>query len=68
MLRRAHCYTCKQSQPFELTKPNHILHLLLSCCTLGFWLPIWAMLTVIKPLAIVTLVIGGIVLLSVLNS
>jgi hypothetical protein len=27
-------------------RPNHILHLLLSLVTLGFWLPVWLLLSI----------------------
>lgn len=27
-------------------KTNHILHLLLSVCTLGFWIPVWIIISI----------------------
>lgn len=27
-------------------KTNHILHLLLSVCTLGFWIPVWIIVSI----------------------
>ena len=28
------------------SKPNHILHLILSIVTLGLWIPVWILLTI----------------------
>lgn len=30
------------------TKVNHILHLILSVLTLGFWIPVWILIAVLK--------------------
>lgn len=30
------------------TKPNHVLHLLLCCCTFGLWLPVWIIMSIVK--------------------
>lgn len=35
------CEDCKRPTIHLQQEPNHILHLLLSICTLGLWLLIW---------------------------
>ena len=39
-MARRYCPHCKSSGP-STGGANHILHLLISLCTLGFWVPIW---------------------------
>jgi len=39
--RQLYCDTCHERRPFDKPAPNHVLHLLLSCLTLGLWLVIW---------------------------
>lgn len=40
------------TQPVEVMVvnkgPNHVLHLLLSVVTVGFWLPVWVVLILIQ--------------------
>jgi hypothetical protein len=45
------CGICAQARPFQKEKINHILHLLLSVFTLGFWAPIWLALIFINLLS-----------------
>lgn len=33
----------------ERQTPNHILHLLLSVVTVGFWIPVWLLVTLFAP-------------------
>jgi len=35
------CKHCGRQQAAEVIGANHVLHLLLSVCTGGLWLPIW---------------------------
>lgn len=49
VIRRA-CPDCGQHRPFEKQKPNHVLHLILSCCTLGCWLLVWFGLVIMNVL------------------
>lgn len=44
MLRRAYCRVCGDYKPFDVTKPNHILHLLITVFLFGMWLPVWILL------------------------
>ena len=37
----AHCPLCKRQVRTVRSGTNHVLHLLLSFFTLGFWLPVW---------------------------
>ena len=41
-----HCSTCQQPRPFTKDGANHILHLILSIVTVGFWLPVWLLVGV----------------------
>ena len=41
-----HCGTCGQKRPFSKKGVNHILHLLLSIVTVGFWIPVWLLVGV----------------------
>jgi len=34
---RRNCKTCGQQRPFTKEKVNHVLHLILSVCTVGLW-------------------------------
>jgi len=43
-----YCNFCKKSVMAQGTKPNHILHLVLSILTVGFWLPVWLVVSVAK--------------------
>ena len=36
-----YCHNCKKNTVKIRQKPNHILHLLLSLVTFGFWLIVW---------------------------
>ena len=40
------CRTCNKSTIHLASKPNHILHLLLSIITAGLWIPVWLLLAV----------------------
>jgi hypothetical protein len=44
----AFCSHCQKQTMAQGTKPNHILHLILSILTLGLWLPIWLLITIGK--------------------
>lgn len=44
----AYCSHCKKPVLAQGTKPNHILHLLLSFFTFGVWIPIWLLLTIMS--------------------
>jgi len=35
------CNECGQHRLFEKPTPSHVLHLLLTLVTVGFWLPVW---------------------------
>ena len=39
-----YCLHCKKQVKIERQTPNHILHLLLSIITGGFWLIVWIIL------------------------
>lgn len=41
---RRNCKTCGGPRPFTKSGINHILHLLLSILTFGFWIPVWILL------------------------
>lgn len=38
------CGSCKELQSVTIKKPNHILHIILSLVTGGFWLIIYALI------------------------
>lgn len=38
---RSYCRGCYENRPFEKQRASHVLHLLLSIVTCGFWLPLW---------------------------
>lgn len=40
------CKTCKAKRMIRRPGTNHVLHLLLTLCTLGFWIIIWALASV----------------------
>jgi hypothetical protein len=42
------CLHCKAPRRFT-QRINHVLHLLLTCLTLGLWLPIWLGAIVFAP-------------------
>lgn len=47
-IKKARRY-CPQEDKLVLAEkqtPNHILHLLLSVVTMGFWIPIWIIVTI----------------------
>lgn len=46
MTRQRYCDYCDDYRPFELEKPSHVLHLLLSIVTVGWWVPVWALVAV----------------------
>jgi len=41
----AYCSNCQKQVLAQGTKPNHILHLLLTIVTGGIWAPIWLLIT-----------------------
>ena len=43
---RRNCPDCGQNRLFEKSAPNHVLHLILSVISIGFWIPIWILLVV----------------------
>jgi hypothetical protein len=45
---RRFCKDCDKNRLFEKQKPNHILHLILTVLTAGFWFVIWILLIVIS--------------------
>jgi hypothetical protein len=36
-----HCPNCNDVRPFRRNVPNHVMHLLLTLLTMGFWLIVW---------------------------
>lgn len=44
----AFCPHCQKQVMAQGTKPNHILHVILSLVTLGLWLPVWLVITLAK--------------------
>ena len=42
-----YCSHCEKDVMAIKSTPNHILHLLLSLVTLGFWVPVWIVITFI---------------------
>lgn len=47
-IRSDFCHTCKAPRAFVREGPNHVLHLLLSFFTVGFWLPVWALICLLS--------------------
>lgn len=43
-----YCKRCHDHVMAQKNGVNHILHLILSIVTVGFWLPIWFLLTVLS--------------------
>lgn len=41
-----YCSNCKKNVMTQRNTPNHVLHLLLSIFTVGFWLIVWLLVTV----------------------
>lgn len=41
----SHCKVCKKMTPHYQPATSHVLHFLLSLVTVGFWLPIWLLMT-----------------------
>jgi hypothetical protein len=41
------CKICQKQTIHFSEKPNHILHLLLSIITVGIWIPMWIIITLI---------------------
>lgn len=39
--KNAKCRNCGKNTKFIVNSPNHILHLLLTLITFGFWIIIW---------------------------
>lgn len=44
----AFCAHCQKQVMAQGSKPNHILHVILSIVTLGAWLPVWLIVTLAK--------------------
>lgn len=40
-----YCKTCQAKRLGHAPAPNHILHLLLTLVTFGFWAPVWLLIT-----------------------
>lgn len=49
--RMKFCHRCDEHTVHLSQTPNHVLHLLLSVVTVGFWVPVWLLvsLTSSKP-------------------
>ncbi len=43
-----YCAYCRKDSTFRAPEINHRKQLILSICTLGFWAPIWLMMTFSK--------------------
>lgn len=43
MTIRRFCRECNLYRPFEKERINHILHLILTILTIGFWFPVWCL-------------------------
>ena len=43
----SYCHTCQRQSMFQKPGINHLLHLILSVVTLGFWLFVWLILAII---------------------
>ena len=41
-----YCANCKKNVMTQRNAPNHVLHLILSILTLGFWLVVWFLLAI----------------------
>lgn len=46
--RMLFCKTCGRQTMHLVSRPNHILHLILSIITLGAWLLVWAFVAVFR--------------------
>lgn len=46
-LSSAYCATCDAQRMMVKTKPNHVLHLILTLVTFGVWLLVWVPLIVL---------------------
>jgi zona occludens toxin (predicted ATPase) len=44
----AYCHVCQRQSLFQKPRINHVLHLILSIVTFGFWLIVWAILGIIN--------------------
>ena len=44
--KKGFCSRCKKTRILERERVNHILHLLLSIITMGFWVIMWIMITI----------------------
>lgn len=44
----AFCSHCQTQVMAQGTKPNHILHLILTLATMGFWAWVWLIVTIAK--------------------
>ena len=42
------CWHCKTEVLAQKNTPNHILHLILSIVTLGLWLPVWLIISLVN--------------------
>jgi hypothetical protein len=40
-----YCKDCEKNITLYRKSANHVLHLLLSICTFGLWLPVWFLLS-----------------------
>ena len=43
-----YCNHCKKNVMATGTKPNHVLHFILSLFTIGLWIPIWILVSIGK--------------------
>ena len=43
-----YCAHCQKNVMATGTSPNHLLHFILSLFTLGFWIPVWILVSVGK--------------------
>ena len=46
-IRSIYCRNCGKQVRAIRQEPNHILHLLITVFTLGFWLPVWFLVIVV---------------------
>ncbi len=44
----SYCTHCQKDVMATGTRPNHLLHLMLTLVTLGFWIPIWLSISICK--------------------
>ena len=47
---RRWCRDCWQYRPHEKQRANHVLHLILSVCTLGAWIVVWFLVAALQGL------------------